>query len=488
MTVSDTTRRTKVLGDGAIVAFTFDFPVFNSSNILVYKIDTTTLVATLQTISTDYTVALNAVTEGGTVTYVVAPTTSEYSFILRVMTKDQQTGFPTAGVFPEVAVENAFDKVSMIDIEMQEELDRCIKFADSSDLSSMVFPEGTGASNRASKVIAYDSAGTALELISTTSITNTDPLAVTGDLVQYGTSAVEKLAIGSIGQFLGVAAGKSAWSELFVKGGDLVAAGTLVVDTDGLAFDVTGNTTITDFSGMSVSQMVLLRFDGTPLLTHSADLYLPNATNIQCIAGDIGLFHCHATDDVRLVAWGGHTLAHTHLTAAQGGTLSGVNPYTVLPAETDATNGGADDYTEIDFTSIPSGIKKLTILFADVSISGVDEILIQIGDTGGLDTTGYKSGVVYLVTGSHVGATSGYQVISVGAAADVLNGKVELTLVDSTSNTWLSKGLLYANTGSNFFFASSGIHSLTAVLDRVRITTLSGSDTFDGGTVNVMYE
>ncbi len=308
MGVTDTTNTIKESGNGVKVAYTFDFKAFLSTDLKVYKIDTTTLVATLQTLTTDYSVSLNTITEGGTVTYVTAPTSSEYSFIKRELAFTQSTDVDTEDGLPSSSLNNEYDRSRMIDIQLKEESDRTLKFAETSDLTDITVPESTSAAARASKVIAYDSAGTGLDLVSTTTITNTDPLVVKGDLVQYGTSAVEKLGIGSIGQFLGVASGKASWEELFVKGGDLVAAGTLVVDTDGLAFDVTGATTITDFSGMRVGQMVLLRFDGAPLLTHSADLYLPNAANIQCVAGDVGLFHCHATDDVRLVSWVGSQL------------------------------------------------------------------------------------------------------------------------------------------------------------------------------------
>ena len=170
MTVTNKTNTVEEAGDGTKVAFTFDFPAQSEDDLQVYKVNTTTLTATLQTITTHYTVALNATTEGGTVTYVTAPVdaatedTGENSFIKRVMDIDQQTAVPTEGNIPEDALNNEFDKSRMIDIQQQEELDRSLKFAITSALSDFTIPEGTSAANRATKVIAYDTAGTALTL------------------------------------------------------------------------------------------------------------------------------------------------------------------------------------------------------------------------------------------------------------------------------------------------------------------------------------
>ena len=95
MTVTNTTSTVEAAGNGVTTAFSFSFKAQATTDIDVYKVNTSTLVATLQTIVTDYAVTLNAVTEGGTVTYVVAPTASENSFIKRKMTLDQQTDIPT---------------------------------------------------------------------------------------------------------------------------------------------------------------------------------------------------------------------------------------------------------------------------------------------------------------------------------------------------------------------------------------------------------
>jgi len=164
MTVTNKTNTVEEAGNGSKVAFTFDFKTPAAGDLEVYEVDGTTLVATLLTITTHYTVALNTATEGGTVTYVTAPASGKNSFIKRVMDLDQQTDVPTEGNIPEASLNNEYDKSRMIDIQQQDELDRCLKFATTSTLSNFTVPEDTSAANRANKTIAYDTAGTALTL------------------------------------------------------------------------------------------------------------------------------------------------------------------------------------------------------------------------------------------------------------------------------------------------------------------------------------
>ena len=212
MTVTNTTNTVETAGDGATVAFTFDFKAQATTDIQVYKVNTTTLVATLQTVTTDYTIALNSVTEGGTVTYVVAPTTSQNSFIKRVMTIDQQTAVPTEGNIPETSLNNEYDKSRMIDIQLQEQLDRSVHFAETSSLSDVEAPEGLTAAARALKIWGWSADGLSLTLYAATAIDAVSVIAAEGDLVQGSTTGVaEVLSIGSTNDVLQVVSGKAAW-------------------------------------------------------------------------------------------------------------------------------------------------------------------------------------------------------------------------------------------------------------------------------------
>lgn len=214
MTVDNSTNKIQEAGNDVKVAFTFDFKTFQASDLEVFEIDQTTLVATQLTITTHYIVALNTITEGGTVTYVTAPATGKDSFIKRKLDLTQSTDVDTEESIPSQSLNNEYDRSRMIDIQQQEELDRSLKFAETSALSDIVIPEGTSAAARASKLLGYDADGTGFDLYTAISVVSVDPIAVQGDIVQGSSLGVaEKLAIGSSNQLLVVTSGKLAYSS-----------------------------------------------------------------------------------------------------------------------------------------------------------------------------------------------------------------------------------------------------------------------------------
>ena len=149
-----------------------------------------------------------------------------------------------------------------------------------------------------------------------------------------------------------------------------------------------------------------------------------------------------------------------------------------------------DSGTEHDFTGIPAGTQIIDIVFDQVSIDGGDDFLIQIGDAGGVEDSGYDSGSPELgdsVGGSAEISTSGYALYSNNAGYKV-TGTVRLH--NASGNIWVASGIVYlGNDGSNraITAAVNGRKELSAQLDRVRITTDDGSDLFDGGSVSVFY-
>ena len=159
-----------------------------------------------------------------------------------------------------------------------------------------------------------------------------------------------------------------------------------------------------------------------------------------------------------------------------------VNPL-VLATEQPSTSG-----TEIDFPSIPSWVKQITIMFVGVSTSGTDDILIQLGDSGGIEATGYLGSSTALGSGA---ATANYTAglglnDSVGAAA-VRHGHIILSLENAAAFTWVGSAFISLSDSAGTVISGAS-KSLSAALDRVRITTVGGSDTFDAGAINILYE
>lgn len=143
--------------------------------------------------------------------------------------------------------------------------------------------------------------------------------------------------------------------------------------------------------------------------------------------------------------------------------------------------------TSIDFTGIPAGVKQIVISFINVSTDGSSNPRIQIGDSGGIENTGYVSTSHSFVTGtvSVTTSTAGWDIKS-ASDTNQLSGSVTLTLENSSSNTWAIQGIVAA-AGANSTFTLAGTKSLSAVLDRLRITTINGSDAFDNGEINIAY-
>jgi hypothetical protein len=143
--------------------------------------------------------------------------------------------------------------------------------------------------------------------------------------------------------------------------------------------------------------------------------------------------------------------------------------------------------TSIDFTSIPSWVKRITVMFNGVSTNGTSSFLIQLGDSGGVETSGYLGMGFYFSTGgTNTSSTAGF-FINTAAQSTTVYGQMIISLQDATTNTWVQQGNFSAP-GITVSLFSSGAKALSATLDRVRITTVSGTDTFDAGSINILYE
>jgi hypothetical protein len=146
--------------------------------------------------------------------------------------------------------------------------------------------------------------------------------------------------------------------------------------------------------------------------------------------------------------------------------------------------------TSIDFTGLPAWVKRITVMFSGVSTNGSSLVQIQLGDSGGIETTGYNSGAVIqasatLYTGN---VTTGFVTgVSGGSAANSLRyGTYIITTLGS--NIWAGQGNIHESTAYTLGAQCAGAKTLSDTLDRVRITTVNGTDTFDAGSVNILYE
>jgi hypothetical protein len=143
--------------------------------------------------------------------------------------------------------------------------------------------------------------------------------------------------------------------------------------------------------------------------------------------------------------------------------------------------------TSVDFDSIPSWVKRITVMFNGVSTSGTSAFLIQLGDSGGVETTGYTSSASRIsATVLSQNSTAGFILLGGAAtAASTYSASYSISLL--STNLWCLQGTM-SDTVNTTTQIAAGSKTLSDTLTQVRITTVNGTDTFDAGTINILYE
>jgi hypothetical protein len=231
----------------------------------------------------------------------------------------------------------------------------------------------------------------------------------------------------------------------------LVSTGTLGADQ--------GGTGVANNAAMTVTGSG--NFAYTRTLTGTTNVTFPTTGTLATLAGT-------------------ETFTNKTLTSPViGGTPTGVGVLTSGTAVA-STSG-----TSIDFTSIPSWVKRITVMFAGVTTNGTSAYLLQIG-AGSVASTGY------VAFGSYNGAsnagqssTAGFPIFS-DTAGQTMQGNIMLCLLNSSDGTWSGSGTLGAS--NSYTRMTGGYKTLSGTLDRVRLTTAGGVNTFSAGTINILYE
>jgi hypothetical protein len=166
-------------------------------------------------------------------------------------------------------------------------------------------------------------------------------------------------------------------------------------------------------------------------------------------------------------------------------TVSNAGVTTLARPLTLATSQATTSGTSIDFTGIPSWVKRITMMFSGVSTGGTSNPLIQLGDSGGIEISGYLGASTTGGNNNAANYTAGFG-INGSNAGNVMHGILTICKFDS-GNNWIATGFI-ALSSDAFSFSFGGSKTLSATLDRIRLTTVNGTDTFDAGSVNIMYE
>ena len=185
----------------------------------------------------------------------------------------------------------------------------------------------------------------------------------------------------------------------------------------------------------------------------------------------------------------GNTLVKGTLTAGTGISVTNGDGSITIAATgiTNKTAQASTSGTSIDFTSIPAGTKRIVVMFAGVSTNGSSNVIIQLGDSGGIETTGYLAQAATIGGSTSVARyTNGFN-LDGGDAATVWHGSITLNLLDAATYTWTAVGN-FGKSNGNACVLVSGSKAISAELDRLTITTANGTDAFDAGLINISYQ
>ena len=194
MTVSSTTVKNSYSGNGSTTEFAYGYKIFADTDLQVIIRVNSTGVETVKTLTTHYTVAGAGDASGGSITFTSGntPASGETVVIIREVPQTQAIDYIANDPFPAESHEEGLDRATMTTQQVQEELDRSIKLSRTNTMTSTEFT--VGATDRANKILAFDSSGEIsvtqeLGTYKGTSATVTTAAFVQRDIVKSTTSA-----------------------------------------------------------------------------------------------------------------------------------------------------------------------------------------------------------------------------------------------------------------------------------------------------------
>ena len=248
---------------------------------------------------------------------------------------------------------------------------------------------------------------------------------------------------------------------------DLTAAtGNVVV--------ITGTTTATSLTMTKGQQMVLIAAAAWPLTYHATTMNITGGVDYTCAAGD-RLYVVKDDDDVIRVS----VLKQDGSAVVSSGGITVGTPVSVGTG------------TSFEVTGIPAGTKRITIaITTEIRVSGPsggDELWLRIGDSGGIETSGYVANVF-----SAAGDNPETSAFPIDAAYNATTNTyyyftIILSLTDSSTNLWSLVGVSYTLGNGDEAYSMGGIKALSGELDRISLVTDQGNKSFTQGEININY-
>lgn len=494
MTVASATSRNDYVGNGATATYSYTSRVFAAADLRVTKVDLAGVETTLVYL-TDYTVTGVGSFSGGTITLLAGNLTSGHGLTIRFRsTLTQQTDIRNqSGFFPEV-IEDALDRLTKLDQQQQDEVDRSIKLPET-ETGTMTIPT---LALRRSSFLGFDIngnpiAGAALSSATPASVfvqTLLDDL-TSGAFVETLRNALTAEAAPAVDDEVilrdtSVTLGKRmALSDLF-KVITALTAETAPDAADELAiYDASAATADKITLANLLKVITTLTAETAPDVADELALYDASALTADKITlANLLKVVNTLTEDAAPSLADDYVLTYDTSAAAAKRVLLGRMAGPVSGTAVATTSG-----TSHDFLSIPAWVKRITFMYSGVSTNGTSIPTIQLGDSGGIETTGYLGTTLTDAASGEAGAvyTVGFNLSGEAAATTVMHGIATLVLVNAATNTW-AFSVLGGKSDAAHALNGGGSKALSAALDRIRLTTVAGVDLFDAGVVNILYE
>jgi hypothetical protein len=403
---------------------------------------------------------------GGTVrTAVAVPATSTLN-IFRTVPATQTTSYAEGGDFPAASHERALDKLTFLSQQNERAVERSFRVTEGSGTKNEVVAVANSVltldSNNQPKALNLADFKQFIGLVGTT-------LSVPAGIKTFADAAARSIAVPD---FTGQLASQQDTADIYISTGTAAGDWSLVDE----------NMSLADFaSGFFTADATGRGKFGSGFV--DSGLLAADAVTTAKIEDD-AVTTAKIEDDAVTTA----KIEDDAVTTAkiEDGAVTPVKlsqPYTL------ATSVASTSGTSIDFTGIPSWARRVTVMFNGVSTGGTSIVQIQIGSSS-FSTSGYKSNASYGSSSAvqYATATSGFIIDPSGQAAAGTARSGTYTLVLIGSNVWVGSGTNAESSAGATTSCAGNAPALSAALDRVRITTVNGSDTFDAGTINISYE
>lgn len=168
---------------------------------------------------------------------------------------------------------------------------------------------------------------------------------------------------------------------------------------------------------------------------------------------------------------------------------SGAAPSWSTVGFTQVTPVATTSGTVFDITGIPSTAKVIIVNFNTVSTNGTSPVQLQVGYAGPtIVTSGYVSATIAAINGAGSSGnnySTGFYVGYAGlGASNDRSGSFLLTAMSST--LWTCHGIIISQS-FGVTMQTAGVISMGGTLDRLRLTTVNGTDAFDAGSWSIVY-